>query len=794
MRYFAHIYVDEANTWHTQPVEEHLRSCAAYAQAAAPEGLQKAAYLAGLLHDMGKYTNAFQSYLARAVAGEAVQRGSVNHTFAGVRFAWERWHDPKAASSITCEIICFAIGGHHGPFDCLSPDGVDGFAHRITADGIHYEEAKTQFLQHCAGLDELDARWQASAEEIAAAITRCKALAHDVDETLFYLSLLARQLLATVIEGDRLDTALFLHHRTQTDRQADATFWADRLARVEVRLSQLPVRAEIDQVRRHISDSCRAAAERASGIYRLTVPTGGGKTLASLRYALAAALHGKRRIFFIIPLLSVLEQNAAIIRDYVGQDIVLEHHSNLLRAQGDGKALDENELLIENWDSPIVITTLVQLLHTLFAGNTTCIRRMAALHDSVIVIDEVQSVPRNMLGIFNLALNFLSHTCGATVVLTSATQPCLEQVAHRLLFATPPELIPLNETLWRVFHRTQIEDRRRPAGYDVDELADFAANCAKQAGSLLLICNTKAEARALFGALKWRWDAQLFHLSTAMCMAHRMETMRKLQEALQNKARVICVSTQLVEAGVDVSFGCVVRICAGMDNIVQAAGRCNRGGEFGKLCPVYIVNLRGESLSHLPDILHAQQATQSLLLRFAQSPEAFQHDLSSEAAISAYYHSLYAEMKQDSQDYPITNLETTLFDLLSKNKVGLKPFQNKPPHTICQAFQTAGAAFRVFEDHTVDVLVSYGEGALYLEQLGAAQTIHNAARRSALLKQAARYTVSLYDYEINALRESNALHLICDGAALALYGHYSEETGFTLNNDQEVWQEVSYVI
>lgn len=671
MLYPAHIRLDESGHEHVQTVEDHCKNCACLAAQEAPPGMERTTYLCGLLHDMGKFTQAFAGYITKAARNLPVQRGSVNHTFAGARYALESWHSAPSGGvrELTSELVAFAAGSHHGLFDCIDGEGKDGYRHRLTAPDIGYEEAKTAFLSRCATQAELDALFQEAVEEIAQAMERFRPIAQTSEDMLFLFSLLSRQILSAVIDGDRRDTAAFCLGRSLPRRiEAGSDLWQRCLQTVEARLQAFPHESEIHRARQALSDRCKAAAAWGAGVYRLNIPTGGGKTLSALRYALAAAVEQKKqRLFFVIPLLSILEQNAKVIRDYLGDDsLILEHHSNVLQEKSDDE-LDENELLMDTWAAPVIITTLVQLLNTLFSGKTSCIRRMAALRNSVIVIDEVQSVPRSMLSQFNMGMNYLSVFCGATVILCSATQPCLEQTEHPLHLAHPSDLVAYDPALWKAFRRTDVLDRRIPQGYTVEELADLAARCADEQGSLLLICNTKAEALALYRRLQPR--PCTFHLSTAMCMAHRIRTLDSINLALRRREKVICVSTQLVEAGVDFSFGCVIRILAGMDNAVQAAGRCNRHGEHDGRGPVYLVNLRGERLSRLPEIWQAQKAAESLLADFAKAPDAYGGDLTSDAAIRAYYRALYAEMDTGGQNYPLPDLGTDFVDLLSVNRV-----------------------------------------------------------------------------------------------------------------------------
>lgn len=420
--YPAHI----RETGERQTVREHCRNTAALAATALrPLGLEKSAYLAGLLHDAGKNKQEYAQYLSEAVSGGNAVRGSVNHTFAGVRFLLDRWHCREGElsySDVTAELLAFAVGSHHGLFDCIDPQQHSGFLHRQTKEGIFYDESRQGFLAQVAAEEELEHLFRDAVREMIPMLDRLAALSTQADdneadrETAFYIGLLARMLLSAVIEGDRTDTAAFMDGVEPPVFPEDMRpIWTERLAFMEKKLAAFPRKTPIDLARHTISDTCAAGAARPGGVYRLNVPTGGGKTLASLRFALThAAKWNCSRIIFTAPLLSILDQNAQVIRDYIGDDaLILEHHSNLAEPKETPERLQALELLTASWSAPIIITTLVQLLNTCFSGRTSAIRRFHALCGSVIVIDEVQTVPGKMLTLFNLAVNFLSEICGA---------------------------------------------------------------------------------------------------------------------------------------------------------------------------------------------------------------------------------------------------------------------------------------------------------------------------------------------------------------------------------------------
>ncbi len=778
----AHIRSSDGQAAVVQTCEQHSRNAASFAAASLQyENLFHSALLAGLVHDMGKYKPAFRSYIEQAAAGNSPRKGSVIHTFAGVRYLLERFHTRESAmdyADIAAEILAYAAGAHHGLFDIFDASGACGFLHRLQTGDSDDLDAMQNFCAQCASESELNRLFHRSVAEIKAALEICQGLAKSEEEFLFYAGLLVRLLCSAVIDGDRRDTAMFMNNAVFPDG-ADSRLWERLSEKLAEKLRQFRTDSPINQTRRRISDLCNDSAPNRPGIYRLHIPTGGGKTLSSLRYALAhAAQYRKKRIIFTFPLLSIIEQNSAVLRDAIGDDsIVLEHYSNVVSGEtGSPDETARREQLIDSWDAPIIITTLVQLLNTLFDAKTACIRRFHALTGSVIVIDEVQTVPYHMLTLFNLALTFLAEICHATVILCSATQPCTEQIAHPI-GCTVRDLICCDEPMRSVFRRTELIDA---GSYRLGEIPAFAEEVLRGVDSLLIVCNKKAEARALYAAL--RSDAyNVFHLSAGMCTAHRKQALSALYASLKtNQRKTVCVSTQVIEAGVDISFGAVIRFTAGMDSIIQAAGRCNRNGELRDLAPVYIVRCQDERLSAMPELRMAKQATEELLHQFRQFPDKFDRDLSSDAAIRSFYTSLFFIQKRQDRRYhddPVPG-EPSLFELLSANErwrseTVMGPMQFYLP----QAFKSAGQRFSVFGEETVDVIVPFQEGASIMERLAVSSEF---SVQKALLRQAKEYTVALYAYQIDLLQKQNALQPLLGGGAIALKNpcFYDATTGF----------------
>lgn len=784
MEFYAHIREGASGAQVAQTVAEHCQGTARYARRCLEGiGLGEAGHFAGLIHDLGKMKREFMDYLQSAQG----VRGSVNHTFAGCRMVLEQFHGETARKpeDLTAELMACAVGGHHGLFDCVDEDGHSGFEHRMHKTDIGYDESKRNFLEQCAPMAQLEAGFQKAHGELLPVYEGLGELAgEDGAEYAFYLGLLARLLLSAVIEGDRRDTAEFMNDMRYPGEPTDlSTFWGRYLTHMEEKLAEFPQDTPIRRARGAISDQCRAFAQKPGGVYRLNVPTGAGKTLSALRYALAHAKKwGKRRLIFTSPLLAILEQNAGVIREFLGDDsIILEHHSNALRTE-EGDGLDLRELAVESWNAPVIITTLVQLLNTLFDGRTTAIRRFQGLTGSVIVIDEVQTVPSRMLTLFDLAMNFLARVCGATVLLCSATQPCLEQAEHPLRVCQG-DVVAYDAGLWAPFRRTRITDA---GAMSLEEIVGFAGEVLEEAGSLLIVCNKKDEAEYLFHSLNGAAE-RCCHLSASMCTAHRRQTLAALERALSQGEKCLCVATQVIEAGVDISFERVIRLSAGMDSVIQAAGRCNRHGESETPVPVYIVPCREEDLGRLSDIKQAKDATTALLEAFRRDPGRFGEDLSSDPAIGYYYRKLYGSMAAEFQDCRIKQKDVSLFELLSYNLKywdGDSPFCGK--YMMNQAFRMAGGLFQVFDNDTRDVVVPFADGEALIAEL-ASRRAPDPAFLADWLRRAKPYTVAVYDYQLRLLAGALTDY---GGVTVLAPGYYDEHTGLTLKPKELDFLEV----
>ena len=796
MDLFAHL-TNRDNKRIEQTLEEHCMNVAEYAaKSIGSTGIYHTAYLAGILHDAGKAKSEFVEYIEKAYQGEKVIRGSVNHTFAGVIWLFEKYHMTESSvwERMTCEIIGYAVGSHHGIFDCVDLDGENGFQHRLKKDKkeLFYEETLHNYFENVMSEDALDELFQKAVHEIQPFFQKAmEVFDKKKDEVFFQISMLVRLVLSAVIYGDRRDTSEFMGQLIKNgELKAD---WRSQREYFEKRIKQFDKATALNAVRDEISRQCADAAQRPSGIYRLNVPTGGGKTLCTLRYALAhAEKYNKKRIIFIIPLLSVLDQNVKVIKEFIlDEKEVLEHHSNVIKSLDmNGEELDHYEYLSDSWNYPIIVSTLVQLLNILFSQQTSAIGRMQALCDSVIVIDEVQSLPKKITVMFNMAMNFLHQVCNAAIVLSSATQPCFEDLRWPLHLTENPDLVRLTKEQLQVFKRADVIDQTDSYGMDWEECAAFCEEAVYQHDSLLVVCNTKAEARTLFEKLKERaentWD--IYHLSTSMCQEHRWDILERLKESLRkvrknaDKRKAVCISTQLIEAGVDISFECVVRVMAGLDNLAQTAGRCNRSNEYGHAGKVYLINLKNENLSMLQEIKKAQDSTRKVLNIWKDGGG----DILEEQAVRRFYQFLFKETETEIK-YPIKDYGNTIYlaDLLSNRNNHANNSRNEN-YILYQPFKTIGKSFKIFDQDTTDILVPYGKGADIAEQLRIMKEgCFELERLRPIMQQAKKFTISIFEWQKKKLYQAGMLYPILDGRVMVLdKGAYDDCFGLIVTDGQ----------
>ncbi|MEG1738573.1 MAG: CRISPR-associated helicase Cas3' [Odoribacter sp.] len=769
-----------------QTVCEHLENVAHLGDRLGKTlGLKHTLFLTGLLHDIGKETKGFNTYILKAFDDpKSVRRGEINHSSAGGKYIFDRYYKGTNYEKITAQIISEAIVSHHGLTDTIDAEGNLKLMKRVrpSTEKIDYDRAiennRLLFQKY-----DIQMLFMKSVKEITLIVEEII----DVAELMkseqagsFMLGALERLVLSFLVQADRTDTAAFMNGEIEIQTPKD--LWKIFKNRVEETLDHFKTEDPISVLRQQLSDECLNFAKNPSGVYRLSIPTGGGKTLSSLRYALEHAdYYGKDRIFYIAPFLSILEQNAGVIRETLQDDTyILEHHSNII-IEDDGGMNSRYQTLTDTWDSPMILTTMVQFLNTLFNASMQSIRRMHRLSNSIIIFDEIQSLPIKCIYLFNTIINFLSKICGATVILCSATQPLLDEVDKNILYGLPKDIISDVQTYAEKFKRVEIKDTLESGkGYTTQALVDFVFD--KFEDNLLIILNTKSAVKKLYQALKESSkldDIELIQLTTYMCAQHRSDCVDALKKKMKT-GKVICISTQLIEAGVDISFKCVIRSRAGLDSIIQAAGRCNRTGE-SDLRSVYIINYKEENLEHLKEIDVAGKILEKLLYEYRQKPEFFDYDLLSQKSMDRYY-KLYFFERQNEMGYRIGKNNVELYDLLSANKVGCRAYQERTGRAsdflMNQAFKQAGTAFEVIGNNTVGLIVPYGNGKTSVEKIKKTDNLKIIKQELRFLQ---RYTVNVFatDKIINQLDERGAINkALFDGKIYVLEeGFYRDDVG-----------------
>ena len=782
-----------------QTVAQHLQETGTLAKKHAQKiGMPLIGELCGLLHDIGKYGDEFQLYIKSEyglldpdsenfddVKGK---KNGGDHSTAGAQFLWKDCKKGDSFDLLLRQMLSLSIASHHsGLLDCIEPkDGTDSFSKRMekSDEKTHLSEVKQKIdsdvLRKITTLlqsPELRAELEMQKKKILN-LERKVASIRD-----FRYGLLTRFLFSCLIDADRTNTADFASRETAAKRlRGQYVDWNKLIEALERRLSEFTVKTDVDPLRSEISNHCRDFAQREKGLYSLTVPTGGGKTLASLRFALShAKKHEMTHIIYVVPYISIIDQNADEVRkifhalsEEERQDIVLEHHSNL----SPEKETLQGKIIAENWDAQIIYTTAVQFLETLFSSGTRGVRRMHQLANAVIIFDEVQTLPVRIVHLFNNAINFLLDLCGSTVVFCTATQPCLDNVEPTkgaVKLTQEQEMMPDVKDYFRKLQRVEVRDERKAGGWSEEEIAELAYKCVKSAKSVLIIVNTKQAAKQLYQLCKTKQNdmVAVYHLSTNMCPAHRLDILAKVKECLNpdDPHPVICISTQLIEAGVDVDFGSVIRYLAGLDSIAQAAGRCNRNGRREKGL-VYVVNPSHENLDRLEEIRIAQEKAQRILDEYQRDPQAFDHDIIGIEAMQRYYKYYFFD-RASQMAYPISRKEfdheDDLLTLLSTNGESVKIYQRNnsnqsPPIFLRQAFKSAAHAFKAIDTATQGVIVPYClEGKRIIDEL---QVSFDPGKQFKLIKLAQRYSVNLFPQAINALSENRAIFEVQAGSGI----------------------------
>ncbi|MGB3477935.1 MAG: CRISPR-associated helicase Cas3' [bacterium] len=805
--YIAHRRIEDGEI---QNLVDHLEAVAKKTgEFASKIGLKEQGELLGLLHDMGKASQEFEQYIKSAVGlinsdeddyvDAASKKGKVDHSTAGAQVIYRNLADRGAEALFVAQVLSLCIVSHHsGLIDCISPDGINIFLKRIAKaeEKTHMDEVFGKLSNSTKELIAKDLQATTFLQHLIDKFRKLKTV-HDSKETLcFKYGLMLRFLFSCLIDADRLNTADFEEPALAKLRHyGDYEDWKVLINKLNKKLEDFDSKG-INAIRQKISQACYDFADSPKGLYQLTVPTGGGKTFSSLRFALHHAdNHKMDRIIYVLPFTTIIDQNADEIRrvleekdkkgNYLNR-VVLEHHSNLMP----DKETTMQKVLSENWDAPVVLTTNVQVLEALFGSGTRGARRMHQLANAVIIFDEVQTLPVKCVQLFNTAVNFLVNNCGSTVVLCTATQPLLDKIepkSRALPISTEQQMVPNTRQLFDDLKRVEVKDETKAGGWSNDEIQELAGKKVLESGSVLVVVNTKTLAREIYLKCKQISNIETYHLSTNMCPAHRMAMLGQIKDCLRDKKPVISVSTQLIEAGVDISFGSVIRFIAGLDSIAQAAGRCNRHRERQTPGEVLIINPAEENIDRLEDIKIGTEKTERLLGEFKDNPVRLGNNIISTEAMEQYYQ-YYFHQRAKKMNYPVTvssliGREDNLFNLLSVNSLSVAEYgrinnSEYPAIPLKQAFMTAAKFFQAIESITRGIIVPYEKkGKEIINQLC---SVHELEKQYKLIRWAQRYSVNVFPDVLKRLQE-HAIHEVQKGSGILYLDerYYSTEFGLS---------------
>ena len=711
--YYAHVRESADGNKEYQTVAQHLTGTAELCRSfAAAFGAEADGELAGLAHDIGKCTDAFQDRLLN-------DGPIVDHATAGAMACAMRGNRYASA----------CVAGHHG--------GLPDFGNMRTArkdDGTFYgrllKGRDEQCLERCG-------------ESGVTLPPPTVSAAQKLDP--LQASFWTRMLYSCLVDADFLDTEQFMNGERGRGGYDDIP---TLLARLQAYIEpwQQP-KTELNRLRCEILNTCLNTGSKPKGIYTLTVPTGGGKTVASLAFALRhAAEHGMQRVIYVIPYTSIIDLNAQVFRDILGSGNVLEHHSGVQFDLSDGAPTEDvrKALAAENWDMPVVVTTAVQLFESMYAARSSRCRKLHNLANSVIIFDEAQMLPLPHLRPCVAAMASLAEQFHSTVVLCTATQPSLDDLLHTYAPDRPvTELCPQTAALYDRFRRVTF----RQVGTLTDEALAEHLGGQRQ---VLCIVNSRKAAQSLYALLPSEGS---YHLSTLMIPAQRQALLGEIRERLRRDEPCRVVSTSLIEAGVDVDFPAVYRELAGLDSVMQAAGSCNREGKRPADESVVTIFERTE----LPPLLF-QSA-----IGAAREALGEDRDPAAPETMAQYFHSL-----RDLSG-----------DALDKQGV-IKAFTQDIEG--CEfPFRTVAETFHLIDQNTYTVYIPYGEGATLLRQL------QDGECSKGLYRKLGRYAVSVYDKHFQALYNAGALltarevpALDSDSAILTDLTLYSETMGLSL--------------
>lgn len=670
-----------------QSNEEHQQGVAKMAAEFADAfGMKEYGELLGLLHDKGKEQESFQQHIKKESGFQPNIKVSGNYHHAYVGALLLKKHFPQIALLLTN-----CIAGHHR--------------------GLYDAGDEKELLKNLIPQDVTD-----EVPQIDIQLPQIKLEVADLHH-------LERMLFSCLVDADYLDTENFMQP-DQTRLRGTKASMSELLQKLQLWLDALKEKSEdtpVNHIRNYVQEQCVSAGNTETGVFSLTVPTGGGKTLSSVLWALHHAVRNNlQRIIIAIPYTSIIVQTAHVLKNIFGEENVLEHHSNIDYSNNKDSELTSRLLLAtENWDYPIIVTTNVQLFESLFSNRPSACRKLHNITKSVLILDEVQTLPIDFLRPIVDSLKTLNRVFGTSILFTTASQPVLtgdlegENTLIKIKgFSHIKEIVPSDAKLY---------DKLRRVDLKIDDSAQDYEEIATQLSQhkrVLCIVNTRKDAKEIFERLPK--EGITLHLSRMMCPQHIRETIEQIKEALTNEENEIIrvVATQLIEAGVDIDFPIVFRQQAGLDSILQAAGRCNREGKLKRgITQVFSL----QKISNLPRGFISR--TNSARMALAKDSDWF-----SPETMQQYFRQLYSR----TQTFDSKDIKSLLYNSYMQ-------------------FETAAKTFQLIEDNTIPIIINWKDSLSLIDD------VEKFTPSYSRMKQLAQYTVSVRQQDFDKLKEAGAI-------------------------------------
>lgn len=750
MQYYAHS--TDSNEY--QLLEDHLKGvaklCQHYSEAF---GVGNLGYLAGLLHDIGKYSEEFQ----QRIRGSKIR---VDHSTAGAQWIMEndvirKYLGTRKLDRHLARLIAHSIAGHHGGLKNHGTKDQEGtLVHRLSKQDIR----------------DWSNAWKEITLETSVKKDNNTIFTKGVNkENLAWkYSFLGRMLYSCLVDADSIDTRDFCNNKAEEEGKVNEPIVLEvLLARLNKYMNNILEHADgtkINQKRREILEACERQAELSPRMFSLTVPTGGGKTLSSLSFALRHGVkYGMQRVIYVIPFTSIIEQNAQQFRDAIGQDAVLEHHSNFNYDEHEEnygfEEMRRLKLSSENWDASVIVTTSVQFFESLFSNKRSKCRKLHHISNSVIIIDEAQGIPRGYMTPCLQALQELINSYGCSVVLCTATQPSWTNlgiaVTEMMDCPTPLELL-------EDFKRVEVA----VASKDQEVLLDETVlDWMETSDQILCIVNTRKHAKLLYEQMILRELVGVYHLSGRMCAKHRTIVIKEIKQRLVDNLPCRVVSTQLIEAGVDIDFPKVLRAMAGIDSIAQAAGRCNREGkaELGHVVVFYPENHGMPSKGWM-----RETAIEALNVW-----KYVKEDPLSLASIQNYFERIHGIC--DGQVEQVTDSE------------GIMGLIKQKTNNLEIPYVDIADKFNFIDGVTQAVVIPYDPGPdknYYVQQL--LHDLETCIYPSKILRQLQPYIVQIYQHEFVEYQKLNLLSSEAGVIYLNDTSFYHQQAGLLTANDTPI--------